>query len=165
MSKINKILACVDFSEYSRMVLDYAVEFAKGSEAQIVVFNVINQRDINSIEMAAGYFPGYFVDTINAEDYIKEQKKDRYGKMKAIIKDDFFDEKHKMSMKIEIGVPFESILKAAETEDIDLIVMANKGRGNISRVLFGSAAEKVFRHSPVPVVSVRDKMKFKRMNE
>jgi len=29
-----------------------------------------------------------------------------------------------------------------------IIKMANKGRGNLSRVLFGSAAEKVFRHSP-----------------
>ncbi|HKK00421.1 MAG TPA: universal stress protein [Desulfotignum sp.] len=37
-----------------------------------------------------------------------------------------------------------------------IIKMANKGRGNLSRVLFGSAAEKVLRHSPVPVVSVRN---------
>ena len=84
--------------------------------------------------------------------------------MKAIIKENFFDEKSRMSMKIDVGIPFESILKAVETEDIDLVVMANKGRGNISRVLFGSAAEKVFRHSPVPVVSVRDKNKLKRGN-
>jgi len=162
MNKIKKILACVDFSDYSLMTLEYAVEFAKGAETQIIVFNVINQRDINSIEMAVGYFPGYFADTMNAEDYLKEQKKDRHEKMKAIIKENFFNEKFRMSMKIDVGVPFESILKAVETEDIDLIVMANKGRGNMSRILFGSAAEKVFRHSPVPVVSVRDKNKFKR---
>jgi len=160
MSKINKILACVDFSEYSLMVLEYAVELAKGSETQIIVFNVINQSDITRIEMAGGYF----LNAINEEDYIKDQKKNRYEKLKAIINENFFDEKSKMSMKIEIGVPFESIIKEAETEDIDLIVIANKGRGNMSRVLFGSAAEKVFRHSPVPVISVRDKNKFKRGN-
>mgnify|MGYP002640432660 CR=1 FL=1 len=160
MSKINKILACVDFSEYSLMVLEYAVELAKGSETQIIVFNVINQSDIIRIEMAGGHF----VNAINGEDYIKNQKKDRYEKMKAIINENFFNEKSKMSMKIEIGVPFESIIKEVETEDIDLIVIANKGRGNISRVLFGSAAEKVFRHSPVPVFCVRDKNKFKRAN-
>ena len=39
------------------MTLEYAVELAKGSETQIIVFNVINQGDINSIEMVGGYFP------------------------------------------------------------------------------------------------------------
>jgi len=68
-----------------------------------------------------------------------------------------------MSIKIEEGIPSEQILKTVETEGIDLIVMANKGRGNISRTLFGSVAEKVFRHSSVPVVSVRDRKKFKRV--
>jgi len=164
MNKIKNFLACVDFSDYSLMTLEYAVELAKGSETQIVVFNVINQNDINRIEMAGGYFPGYFADTITAEGYLREQKKDRHEKMEAIIKENFSDDKSRMSIKIDVGIPFESILKAVETEDIDLIVMANKGRGNISRVLFGSAAEKVFRHSPVPVVSVRDKNKFKRGN-
>jgi nucleotide-binding universal stress UspA family protein len=81
--KKKKILACVDLSEYSQMVLEYAMEIAKGSGGQIIIFNVINQRDIISVEMAPGYFPGYYVDTINIEDYIKEQKRDRDEKIKA----------------------------------------------------------------------------------
>ncbi|MCD4721986.1 MAG: universal stress protein [Desulfobacula sp.] len=161
MEKIEKILACVDFSKYSLMTLEYAVELAKGTQTQIILFNVINQRDINSVEKVSKYFP----QKVTVEGYIKELKKDRNKEMKAIIKENFFNEKSMMSIKIDTGVPFESILKAVETENIDLIVMANKGRGNVARVLFGSAAEKVFRHSPVPVVSVRDKNIFKRGNK
>ena len=157
MEKIKKILACVDLSQYSLMTLEYAVEFAKQSEIQIVVFNVINQQDINAVEKVCKYFP----EKANVENYIKELKKDRHKDMKNIIRENFFDDKSLMSVKIDTGIPFECILKAVKTEDIDLIVMANKGRGNISRVFFGSAAEKVFRHSQVPVVSVRDKNKFK----
>jgi nucleotide-binding universal stress UspA family protein len=162
MKKIKKILACVDLSDYSVMTLDYAVTLAKGSQADIIVFTVINQRDVNGVEMISGYFPGYFVSDMNAEEYAKELKKDRTEKINNMIEENFPDDASMMTLKIDMGIPFECILNAVETEGADLIVMANKGRGNLSRVFFGSVAEKVFRHSPVPVVSVRDKMKFKR---
>ncbi len=158
MNKINKILACIDFSPYSLMTLEYAVELAKGTGKQIIVFNVINQQDLDSIERVRSYYTG----KINVDDYVKEIRKDRQKKIKTMIKEKFFDEKSMMSLKIDTGIPFECILKAIKEEEVDLVVMANKGRGNISKILFGSAAEKVFRHSPVPVVSVRDKNKFKR---
>ena len=158
MKKIKKILACVDLSQYSLMTMECAVELAKGIQAQIIVYNVVNRGDISRVEMVNSHFP----DTVDVENYIKELKEDRLEKIKAMIKENFSNEESMMSIKINTGIPFESILEAVETEDIDLIVMGNKGRGNISRVLFGSAAEKVFRHSPVPVVSVRDKIRFKR---
>ena len=159
---INKILACVDFSDYSPMVLEYAVALSKGTNTQILVFNVINQRDIAGAEMVFSYYPGAFANIINTEDYIRDLKNERVDKLKQMIKNSFFDEKSMMEIKVDVGIPFECILQAIETEHIDLVVMANKGRSNISRVLFGSAAEKVFRHSPVPVVSVRERARFKR---
>lgn len=159
---IHKIMACIDLSEYSLMTLEYAVELAKGADAQITVFNVINKRDITGVEMVSSHFPGYFTNVINVEDYIRDFKKDRLERLKQFIKQSFFDEKSRMTIKIDVGIPFEKILEAIESDNIDLVVMANKGRGNVSKVLFGSAAEKVFRHSPVPVVSVRERNKFKR---
>lgn len=159
--KINRILACIDFSEYSVMTLGYALEFVKDEDTEIIVLNVIHQRDINGFNAAIGYLP-LSVDYHNVENYVKEKKKDRQGRLKQLIKENFFDEKSMMSIKIDVGIPSEYILEIIETENIDLVVMGNKGRGNISRALFGSTAEKVFRHSPVPVVSVRDKTKFKR---
>lgn len=159
--KINRILACIDFSEYSVITLGHALEFAKGDDTEIIVLNVIHQRDINGFNAAIGYLP-FSVDYHNVENYVKEKKKDRQRKLKQLIKENFFDEKSKMSIKIDAGIPSECILEIIETENIDLVVMGNKGRGNISRILFGSVAENVFRHSPVPVVSVRDKTKFKR---
>ncbi|WP_300459001.1 universal stress protein [Desulfobacula sp.] len=158
MKKINKILACIDLSDYSLMTLESAVELAKGHQADIILLNVINQRDLHGVEMVSGYYSSEFT----VEGYVKELRKERLGLIKNMIKENFFNEKSMMTIKIDLGIPFECILEAVETEGADLIVMANKGRGNLSRVFFGSVAEKVFRHSPVPVVSVRDKMKFKR---
>ena len=157
MKKINTILACVDFSEYSRMTLESAVAIARGSQAQIVAFNVINQRDVASVGMVSQYYP----DRLNVDDYVRDVKKERHEKLIMLINSDFSEYRDKMTLIIDVGIPWERIIQAAGKNKADLIVMANKGRGNLSRVLFGSVAEKVFRHSPVPVVSVRDPETFK----
>ena len=156
--KIHKIMACVDFSDYALMVMEYAVDLSRNSTIEILVYNVINQRDVTMVETVSGYAS----DKICVDDYVRDLKEGRQTTIKDMIKEHFFEEKSRMSFLIEVGIPSEMILDAVEKEQIDLIVMANKGRGNFSRVLFGSAAEKVFRHSPVPVVSVRNRERFKR---
>lgn len=158
MKKINKILACIDFSAYSVMTLEYALEIARATQSEIVVLNVVNQRDLSGVEMASMYFPEKF----QMDDYIKDMKKDRLARLKQLIKEHFLEDKLQMIISVDMGAPFDCILKAVTSHKADLVVMANKGRGSVSRVLFGSAAEKVFRHCPVPVLSVRDKIKFKR---
>ena len=55
--------------------------------------------------------------------------------------------------KILRGTPFEEIIKFAQKED--LIVMGNKGKTDIERILIGSVAEKVIRHSPCDVLIVK----------
>lgn len=158
MGTIKTVLTCIDLSEYSMTTLEYALELVRGTPARVVVFNVINQRDLDGVVLVSRYYP----DTVNMENYTAELKKDRDQRLRQFIKNHFFNDKSKMTIRIDTGVPYECILNAAKEENADLIVMANKGRGNLSRVFFGSAAEKVFRHSDIPVFSVRDKNKFKR---
>lgn len=158
MDKQTKIMACVDFSEYSPLILRHAVKLAKGLKGEILVYNVINARNFKFYDIANIYL----VEPIALEDNIRRVQKSRNLMFKELVKTEFFEDKALMTFKIDTGVPFECILKAIDSEDIDYVVMANKGRGNIEGILFGSAAEKVFRHSPVPVVSVRERRKFKR---
>ena len=150
--KIHKIMACVDFSDYTQMVLEYAVELAMDSKAEILVYNVINQRDVSMVGTVSKYAP----DKISVQGYVDGLVKDRQEMIDQMINTHFMDEKPRIHFQIAVGIPYEEILKKIETAAIDLVVMANLGRGNIERMFFGSAAEKVFRHSPVPVVSVRN---------
>ena len=53
------------------------------------------------------------------------------------------------------GEPVAEILAAATDEKADLIAMTTHGRTGAARLLFGSIAEGVLRHSPVPVFLMR----------
>jgi len=53
------------------------------------------------------------------------------------------------------GNPADKILEVSKRDDIDLIAMSTHGRSGIGRWLLGSVAEKVVRHSDIPVLLLR----------
>lgn len=54
-----------------------------------------------------------------------------------------------------IGSPAREIVEYAESNDVDHVVMGSHGRSGVTRLLLGSVAEVVVRHSSVPVTVVR----------
>jgi len=58
----------------------------------------------------------------------------------------------KARVRIGIGGPVEGILEAAETEEVDLIVIATHGRSGLRRLMLGSVAEGVLRRTQCPVL-------------
>jgi nucleotide-binding universal stress UspA family protein len=55
------------------------------------------------------------------------------------------------SSRVRRGEPVAEILAAAKDDRCDLIAMSTHGRSGPARVVFGSIAEGVLRHAPVPV--------------
>ncbi len=53
------------------------------------------------------------------------------------------------------GDPAGAITRLAESEGVDMIVLGTHGRTGISRLVMGSVAEAVVRHSPCPVLTFR----------
>lgn len=161
MNQFQKIMVCVDLSEYSKENISYAVEFAGKSDAEILLYNVINQRDVDAVEKVEKMFP----DRINADNnyrinvkkYVEDITTERYKEMKNLVETHFADMKDSFSYLVGVGYPFEEILNTIVQKKIDVVFIGTKGRGNIARTLLGSNAEKVFRHSPVPVVSIRNR--------
>ncbi len=54
------------------------------------------------------------------------------------------------------GDPGESIVEAAESEAVDVILVGAHTRGKLGRLLMGSVSEHVARHAPCPVLIVRE---------
>jgi nucleotide-binding universal stress UspA family protein len=61
---------------------------------------------------------------------------------------------HRLSM----GDPATEIVRVANEEKVDLIVMGTHGRTGFSRLLMGSVAEQVVRHAPCPVLTYKASM-------
>ena len=109
MKKIKKILVCVDFSDYSLMTLECAAKLAKKSNRKIIIYNVINMRNLGGLETMGAYYS----NSVVLEDYVNDLKKERLAMIKDIIKEHFFNEKQMISIiksrKERIEFPIASL--------------------------------------------------------
>ena len=151
MSQFKKIMVAVDFSEYSNKIVDYAGRLAENLNAELIFVNVINQRDVDMIKEVAMH-----TDKISVKDYINGLIDDRNELMKKLLMDTSCTQIPNQFM-IKKGVPFVELVNTAKEKKVDMVVMGTKGRGNIAGILFGSQAEKMFRHCTVPLISIREK--------
>ena len=149
-------MAAVDFSKYSQDVIAVAVGLAQKLNAELIFVNVINQRDINTVEQTLRRLPVHG-SSISISDYVDEMMDIRREKMKILLENAGWENSKVYHLVFKKGVPFEQLVKTAHKENADLVVIGNKGRTDVGGVLFGSTAEKMFRHCPVTLLSVREK--------
>ena len=55
-----------------------------------------------------------------------------------------------------VGAPAQTLLSMASMFKADLIVMTSQGKTGVKRWLLGSVAQKIARHSPIPVLVLRE---------
>jgi len=157
MNNNPKIIVALGFSPYAKEIFNYAAGLALKLDADLMVVNVINSRDIATVTTISGM--GYEVDE---EHYIENIKQERKKILDEIIKASSFPEVRVRAI-FKVGDPVDELLKAAVEERADMIVMGTKGRTDLAHIFVGSVADKVFHRSPVPVVSFRDEKTAQRM--
>jgi len=149
MEAINKIIAAIDLSEYSRDVLEYAGNLAKCIKSELIVVNVINNRDIDALQRAA-----METDAFSVKEWLSRQKEERQALIEKLIEETGCGHLPNKIVFRE-GVPFRELLKAVDEEGADLLALGAKGRSNVPGELVGSTAEKICRRCPVPILSLR----------
>ncbi len=156
LGSIQKILAAIDFSSYSRNTLEYASEVAKTTGADLWLINIINQRDIDAKKEIKNEQEK---DGFILSKFLAKEISLRKLKIQALVKRCGLEKRAGANLLVDYGAPAEKILQALKDENFDLLVIGPKGRTNLAHFFFGSVAEKCFRHSPVPVMSLRSRTK------
>jgi len=159
MDDIKKIMVALGFSEYAEGIFNYADMLAAKLGAELIVANIINSRDVEAVTAITNM--GYDVDP---ERYIKELKEERRGAFEAIAKSASLP-KDSIKLILQVGNPIDELLKIILDENVDLVVMGVKGRTDLEHILIGSVAEKLFRRSPVTVISYRDEKSRQRLKK
>jgi len=136
MPIIKKILTSTDFSELSAKGLRYACQTAKEVDAEVVILNVMVLDETN---------------TVSKQEM--DQHKQRLAEFVATQTADLHGGP-KIRQLVEAGQPYAAIVRCAESEEIDLIVMSSHGRTGLSRMLIGSVTDKVLRGAPCPILVV-----------
>jgi nucleotide-binding universal stress UspA family protein len=145
LEAINKVLVPVDFSDHSKSALAYASEIASSYRAQLQLLHIIEETT----------HPAYSLSGKSSKiDLVPGIEEDYRKKIRQMIQ--------------ETGIPLEGteiiinsgqaaleIIKFADENLSDLIVIATHGLTGIERFLLGSVTEKVVRMAPCPVFTIK----------
>ena len=143
---LERILVPVDFSELSRKALRYAIPLARSTGARLILLNVVSSErhregpgSIASPQFEAGKWRMLDERERQLVDLCRREI-GRDPKSEAII---------------QTGRPSQEIIKAAETWNVDMIIMATHGSTGLSRMLKSSITQLVVAAAPCPILIVR----------
>ena len=159
MKEIDKILVALAFSDYVQDLFNYAAGLATCLDAELVAASIISTRDVEAVRKISAM--GYDVD---GEHYVAGVIKEREQALEKIILASGFPAEQ-VTRIFKIGKPVNELLRIIVEKDIDLVVMGIKEHTDLEHFLVGSVAEKLFRRSPVPVVSYRHKRQAERLKK
>lgn len=144
MRRIKKILVPTDLSELSLASIDYARSLANVYGARVFLLHAVDVAPVLS-------FP-----TIDFT--LETSLQDEAERGKEILENfasRFLGDVDHVTSVVRRGFAYEEIMRFVDEEEIDLIVMATHGRTGLPHIIMGSVAEKVVRHSPVPVLTIK----------
>ena len=148
MTKIQRILVPVDFSPSSRAALDHAMFLADRFGAKVTV--------LHSWDLPGYLHPDLTVWSGDVSASLMEHaRKDAQQCMVEFSRDAKVDGDERVTTQVVSGAPYSTIIAAVEDGGFDLVVMGTHGRTGVAHLVMGSVAEKIVRHSPCPVMTVR----------
>ena len=134
--ELHKILVPLDGSKISAGVLPHVRELALLYRAEVVLFHVIERRP-------AAYPAESLSLTPEAAEAFLGAADERHAGVKVRVR------------SVTGGAVAERVLEAATEEGANLVALTTHGRSGLSRWAYGSVAEQIVRHCPLPLLVKR----------
>jgi nucleotide-binding universal stress UspA family protein len=142
MTRFRRILVPYDFSDAARAALGVASDLAAAHRGRLTVLHVVALTPLYpGPDTAAWAMPE--AELMASERQHLEAEVARVTRRRGV----------RAACRVVLGVPYQRIIEAAR--DADVVVMGTAGRTGVARLVIGSVAERVVRHAPVPVLTVR----------
>jgi nucleotide-binding universal stress UspA family protein len=135
-----RILVAYDGSEAARKAFDTACSLAAGDDAELFVLSVARPPEIG--------------DDVESEAVIENSRRFHHGLL-VELKPVAAAKGLRAHFEVAVGHPAEQIIFDADRHDADLIVVGDRGRSKIARLLLGSVSKHVAEHAGRPVLVVR----------
>ncbi|HAG10501.1 MAG TPA: universal stress protein [Desulfotomaculum sp.] len=141
-----RILVAYDNGDKAKKAVEEAIEIAKDGNGEICL--------LSSVKM-----PG-FITTVTTPDMIKDLQEDTRKYFTEVLKgyeEKIINEGIKASFVILDESPGKGIVRYAEKENFDLIIMGSANRGTVERIFLGlgSVSNYVLQHAKCPVLVVK----------
>ena len=150
MQKIEHILVATDLSEMSQEAVKTAASLASKFGASLTLLHVFDPAPF--VPPAAIPNPARFEEKIAKE--LEEAVDQGLANLVAKLLPDFPEDRLSVA-SIRHPSAAQGIVDFAAEQEADLLIVGTHGRTGLRHLLIGSVAEKVVRHSPCAVLTVR----------
>ncbi len=160
--RFRRILCPVDLSSFSRGALKLAAQVVQSCNATLYLLHVIDNPYDELYMSSITQADPALIELYKSEPFKRSQVLDATIQHSKVLVKQFCHDTIRAVSKvryiIESGNPFDRIMGVAKFRKIDLIVLATHGRTGMKRLIIGNVAEKVVRHAPCPVLSVKGRV-------
>jgi len=137
--QFGKLLVGFDGSKESEKALDAAFSLAKSMDSSVFILSVARPPE-----------PATSVEVQAVLDNAKEQFEENFNRIREKASEYNID----LQTATAVGHPAEQIIRRAQEDGVDLIILGRRGRSMLSRIMLGSVSERTLRYAHCPVMVV-----------
>lgn len=153
---LKRILAAVDRTSFAYSVMSHAVELATLSKSELTLLSVINQSPLlkDSIREEEEKLKAFHNELV-LKNFPKDTVKVENSGGPGVVYSYGPNGEVKIQSRIENGNPADKICSYADQINADLVVVGNRGLGNIGGLVLDSVSEKIVRKCSRTVMVVK----------